>query len=122
MLYILLVYDAATALEALLEALSQVEPADATKLVIDPVPMEEEGIRFHRWLALDERGFPYPDTIHEADGATSPITRYTHGGYVTSDGEGRWAVFELNASGHMLVEAADMLFEHVDSEWGRYED
>ncbi len=122
MLCILLVCDAANAFEALLEALSQVEPADAAKLVIDPVPMEEGGVRFHRWLALDERGFAYPDVIHEADGSTSPITRYTNGGYVTSDGEGRWAVFELNANGHMLEEAATMLFECVDSEWGRYED
>jgi len=122
MLFILMVCDAENALEALLKALSQVEPADAAGVVIDPVPMEEDGIRFHRWLALDERGFPYPDVIHEADGSTSPITRYTNGGYVSSDGEGRWAVFELNASGHMLCEAADMLFEFVDAEWGRYED
>ena len=122
MLYILMVCEAANALEALLEALSQVEPADATELVIDPVQMEEEGVRFHRWLALDERGFAYPDVIHQADGSTSPITRHTNGGYVTSDGEGRWAVFELNANGHMLEEATAMLFEHVDAEWGRYED
>ena len=122
MLTLLLVCDASNAHGALLHALSQIEPADPAAVVIDPVPHEEDGIRFYRWLSLKEGGFAYPDVIHDADGSEEAIRRYAEGGYVSPDGEGRWAVFELNANAHMLEEAAGNLIEFIDPDWGRYED
>lgn len=50
-----------------------------------------------------------------------PISRSTDGGYLTDDGEGRWAVLDLEAHAHMLEEAAGLLLL-INSDWGRYED
>ena len=121
MLALLLLCDAANAHAALVQALSQVEPMDADAVVIDPVPHVEGGVRYYRWLSLKEGGFAYPDTILGEDGGTETIHRYAEGGYVSPDGEGRWAILDLNANGHMFDEATDML-QTIDPDWGRYED
>jgi len=122
MIALLLVCDAANALEALTQALSTLEPLEPGSVTIDPVPHREEGILFYRWLSLRDAGFDYSDVIHNEDGSTEPIVRSADSGYLSPDGEGRWAVFSLNASGHMLEEAAMQLLEFIDPDWGRYED
>ena len=114
--------DVDTAEAALSEALGQITPTAAGSFVCDPIPHTEDGIRFFRWLALVPGGLTYPDVVHEEDGSETPVHRYAEGGYVSPDGEGGWAVFALDANGHMLEEAAAMLRDFVDQDWGRAED
>ena len=121
MVSILFMTDAPDAQSALLGFLRQHGEVAAEDVIIDPLWLEEEGIRFHRWLAVGGAAFEYPDSLVEADGSLSSIKRMTDGGYLTEDGEGRWAILDLDSSVHMLEEAASLLLT-VSSDWGRYED
>ena len=107
---------------ALRAALSQLEPAQDSDVWVDEVYVVEHGVRLYRWLAVGGHSFGYPDVVHMADGTPTPVVRRSTGGYLSPDGEGRWAVFHLDARAHMYEEAAVSLLDHVDPEWGRYGD
>ena len=122
MVQLVRVCEAANALEALETAFSELEDVPAGAFIVDPVPLEEDGILLFRWLALHEAGVTYPDVIHVEDGSTAPVTRTSDGGYVSPGGEGRWGVMNLYANAHMLEEAVALLIDCVDPQWGHYDD
>lgn len=123
MITLLTVCRCPSALDALAQALGQIEPLAAHSVVVDPLPFIENGVHLYRWLSVAGEGLPYPDSILNDDGSSAPTVRRAVGGYVSPDGtDGRWAVLALDASAHMLEEAADLLTSAVDPDWGAHAD